>query len=143
MLFFFTYCMAIALITHTSVRKAVLSMMAVRKMSMMTSESKLSPSAQELATNINKYMQDSEREQIDGDRSVMHHHNADEEAKDGELKRTDDIAVAPNGDGDGDRLGVSENGAGNQKMLSPTDANAPDVVQLKTSSLEAQPESGK
>ena len=105
------------LILLHAVRKAVLSMMAVRKMSMMTSENKLSnlsPSAQELASNINKYLEDSEKEVVDGDNAVVHQH-------------TDD--------GNGG-LGVTGD---SKTLLSPTDVNAPPltpvVQQLKVASI--------
>ncbi|EJD01901.1 Pkinase-domain-containing protein [Fomitiporia mediterranea MF3/22] len=63
-------------------RKAVLGMMAMRRMSMLShgGASKLSPSAQELATNIDKYMQETELEIVDADKEVIHHHNEDDES---------------------------------------------------------------
>ena len=112
-------------------------MMAVRKMSMLSSETKLSPSAQELASNIGQYLQDSEKEQVDGDNSVWHLDNTGDSDKEAEIKRTDDISVSPNGSGKGS---ATSNKAA---ILSPTDVNPPPVEQLKESSLEAKPESPK
>ncbi|THH03031.1 hypothetical protein EW145_g6587, partial [Phellinidium pouzarii] len=65
-------------------RKAVIGMMAMRRMSMLPHQgavtTKLSPRAQELATNINQYMEDAEKEMIDEDKSLVHHHGADDES---------------------------------------------------------------
>ena len=49
-----------------SVRKAVLGMMAMRRMTMLSQNmaSKLSPQAQELASNIDQYKKDAERVRI-------------------------------------------------------------------------------
>ena len=50
--------------SDTPVRKAVLGMMAVKRMSMLTHatvEQKLTPRAQELAKDLNRYMADSEQ----------------------------------------------------------------------------------
>ena len=83
-------------------------MMAVCKMSMVTSENKLSnlsPSAQELASNINKYLEDSEKEVVDGDNAVVHQHKDD---------------------GNG---GLSVTGD-SKTLLSPTDVNAPPLTPL-------------
>jgi len=82
-------------------RKAVLGMMAMKRMRMMTHQAELSPRAQELMTNVKKYMEDSEKEVIDADKTVIHHHNdghsshSDEEL-DGmadRLKQVDDASV--------------------------------------------------
>ena len=70
-------------------RKAVLGMMAMRRMSMMrevhrlnVDMDKLSPRAKELATNINQYIEDAEKEEVDADKNVVHHHGADDTSDD-------------------------------------------------------------
>lgn len=74
-------------------RKAVLGMMAMRRMSMMRDShlnvdmDKLSPRAKELASNINQYIEDAEKEEMDQDKDVMHHHGGENES-DEEGKQT-------------------------------------------------------
>ncbi|KAL5514677.1 hypothetical protein ACEPAG_1993 [Sanghuangporus baumii] len=71
-------------------RKAVLSMMAMRRMSMLShgASMNLSPRAQELATNFPQYMQETEAETVDGNQEVFHHHNGDEESSDSSVSGT-------------------------------------------------------
>lgn len=68
-------------------RKAVLGMMAMRRMTMLSQNmpSKLSPRAQELASNIGQYMKDAEKEEIDEDKSLIHHHGHDDESSDSSI----------------------------------------------------------
>ena len=57
--------------------------MAVRRMSMLThgnNNAVLSPRAQALAKDINRYMTETEQEQIDEDKSLVHHHGADDDS---------------------------------------------------------------
>ncbi|OCB87270.1 Pkinase-domain-containing protein [Sanghuangporus baumii] len=69
-------------------RKAVLSMMAMRRMSMLSHGTKLSPRAQELASNFPQYMQETEAEIVDGNQEVFHHHNEDDESSDSSASGT-------------------------------------------------------
>jgi len=84
-------------------RKAVLGMMAMKRMRMMTQQSELSPHAQELVSNVKKYMEDSEKEVIDAEKSLVHHHNDGSQASHSDeeldevatrLKQVDDVSAA-------------------------------------------------
>lgn len=74
-------------------RKAVLGMMAMRRMTSLVHH--LSPEAQKLNDDLYQFKQESEKEMLE-DINVVHHHNADEERS---LKSQDDISIAkgPNG----------------------------------------------
>ncbi|PIL28908.1 transporter [Ganoderma sinense ZZ0214-1] len=72
-------------------RKAVFSMIATKRMSTLAG---LSPTAQHFGHNIAQLKEESEKEVIDGDRSVTHYdghgHNSEHERE--ELKKQDDIS---------------------------------------------------
>ncbi|KAJ8582577.1 Pkinase-domain-containing protein [Rhizopogon salebrosus TDB-379] len=74
-------------------RKAVLGMMAMKRMSTLAHH--LSPEAQQFGEDLYQFKQESEKEVLE-DMNVIHHHNADEERQ---LKAQNDILVAkgPNG----------------------------------------------
>ena len=78
-------------LTHCRlVRKAVFSMMAMRRMSAMASH--LSPEHQRLNEDVFQYKQESEKEVLE-DMNVIHHHNADESGseREGQPKGENDI----------------------------------------------------
>ncbi|KAH9848075.1 Pkinase-domain-containing protein [Lenzites betulinus] len=72
-------------------RKAVFSMIATKRMSSLAG---LSPTAQTFGQNIAQLKEESEKENVDEDRSVMHydtHGGSDSDARD-ELKKKDDVS---------------------------------------------------
>lgn len=68
-------------------------MMAMKRMSML-SHSHLSPRAQELASNIKNYMEDSEKETIDAGRTVTHY-NGDAGSSNGHAHSDDELDKLP------------------------------------------------
>ncbi|OBZ76298.1 Calcium/calmodulin-dependent protein kinase type I [Grifola frondosa] len=72
-------------------RKAVFSMMAMKRLSMFA---QLSPTAQALGANIAQYKEESEKENIDEDRHVVHFDNHSESDSGDDLKRQDDVSKA-------------------------------------------------
>ncbi|KAI0260006.1 Pkinase-domain-containing protein [Gloeopeniophorella convolvens] len=76
----------------TRFRRAVWGITAMRRMSTLATLA----GAGELEANIAKYKEESEKENVDGDREVLHHHNQDEdEGSDGAARKSpDDVASA-------------------------------------------------
>ncbi|KAH9944902.1 Pkinase-domain-containing protein [Amylocystis lapponica] len=67
-------------------RKAVFSMMAMKRMSSLVT---MSPTHQAMSANLKQYMEESEKETIDGDRAVTHYDHgssSDEDVSDGGAK---------------------------------------------------------
>ncbi|TDL27856.1 Pkinase-domain-containing protein [Rickenella mellea] len=75
-------------------RKAVLGMMAMKRMSMLSAQhpSALNPAARQLADSLYQYKEDSEREELFADKSLVHHHGLDPS-----LSEDDIAALAKNG----------------------------------------------
>ncbi|KAI5117907.1 hypothetical protein M0805_003601 [Coniferiporia weirii] len=111
-------------------RKAVLSMMAMRRMTLLTQQEtsppKLSPRAQELATRITKYMEDTEKETVDEGESLVHHHGLEDDSE----------PSTPSG-GSGRLAAIDTTGASASARgpASPSPFSPP-VAQMKNASLK-------
>ncbi|KAI0689813.1 Pkinase-domain-containing protein [Cerioporus squamosus] len=72
-------------------RKAVFSMIATKRLSTLAG---FSPNAQALGADIQQFKEESEKEQVDEDRNVMHYGGNSEDSKDSdELKKEDDVSM--------------------------------------------------
>ncbi|RPD60630.1 Pkinase-domain-containing protein [Lentinus tigrinus ALCF2SS1-6] len=71
-------------------RKAVFSMIATKRMSTLAG---FSPRAQALGAEVQQFKEESEKEQVDEDRNVMHYDGSPDDSKE-DLKKEDDVAKA-------------------------------------------------
>ncbi|KAA1471991.1 Pkinase-domain-containing protein [Dentipellis sp. KUC8613] len=89
----------------TRFRRAVWGITAMKRMSILATSS---PVARELEAKLVRYKEESEKENMDGDLRVLHHHSehgsesdaSSKEEKKQELKKVDDISVGNPKDGD-------------------------------------------
>ncbi|KAH8112862.1 Pkinase-domain-containing protein [Phellopilus nigrolimitatus] len=121
-------------------RKAVLGMMAMRRMSMLSHAAaasdakKLSPRAQELASRIDKYMEDAEQETIDDTKALVHHHgHAQSSDEDEEDER--DAAPPPRDRTPAPASAPIDTAAAPPKPPGDAEEHDPPVAQMQATSL--------
>lgn len=75
--------------------------MAMKRLSVLSNHQHLSPKAQELASNIKTYMEDSEREVVNSDLSIVHqfhdnstHSDTELDKMPSNLKEMDDVSIS-------------------------------------------------